>query len=129
MRLTTWCIGLLGILLAITLTACAGRASAPEAIQEYIQARAQSDVDEMINLSCPGWEAQARIEATSFAAMNAVVEGMACQEAGAEGGATLVSCQGKIVTTYNGEAREWSLSDHQFRVISDDGEWRMCGYQ
>jgi hypothetical protein len=113
------------------LVACAGQPSgtAAEAVQNYLQARADKDAEAMIGLSCPDWEAQARVEAASFASMNAALEEVACTDAGAEGEAALVTCSGKIVTTYNGENRDWPLEDFTFKVIDDGGEWRMCGYQ
>jgi hypothetical protein len=114
---------------ALVLTACKSQAGASDNIMAYLQARVQSDVDKMINLSCPEWEAQARIEASTFQALKAQLEGVACADAGSDGQTTLVACSGKIVTTYNGETREWSLAERQFKTVLDDGEWRMCGYQ
>ncbi len=115
----------------ITLMACrAGAAGDPaQTVQSYLQARTQSDVDRMIGLSCSAWESQARIEATSFKSMKASLDGVTCKTAGSSGNATLVSCSGKIVTSYNGESRNWSVSDHQYKVVQEQGEWRMCGYQ
>ena len=118
-----------GLALIGGLAACKSSGSAATAVQTYLEARAQSDVNRMINLSCPEWEAQAQIEALTFQAMKARIEGLNCEEHGADGNYTLVACQGKIVTTYQGETREWNLSDHQFKLILDDGEWRMCGYE
>ena len=106
-----------------------GGSSASQTVQSYLQARVQGDIDKMINLSCPAWEAQARVEATSFKSMKASREGVSCKDGNVDGNFTLVSCQGKIVTSYNGESRDWSVSDHQFKVAQDHGEWRMCGYQ
>lgn len=126
-RMVVWVI--LSIAGLLWLTGCKSQASAAESIQAYLQARVQSDVDKMIALSCPEWEAQARIEASTFQALNARLDGASCEDSTADGNSTLVSCQGKIVTTYNGETREWSLSDRQFKTVLDDGEWRMCGYQ
>ena len=111
------------------LAGCQSQASASASIQAYLQARVQSDVDKMIALSCPEWEAQARIEASTFKALNAQLDRVSCADGSADGSSTLVACTGKIVTTYNGETREWSLSEHQFKTVLDDGEWRMCGYQ
>ena len=115
--------------LAGGLAACKSPGTAAGAVQSYLEARVQSNVNQMINLSCPAWEAQARIEASTFQAMQARIEGLTCAENGADGNYTRVACQGKIVTTYQGETREWNLSDHQFKLIQDDGEWRMCGYE
>lgn len=129
MRVVIHLVALAGLMLS--LVACSNQPSgtAAEAVQNYLQARVDKDVDAMIGLSCPDWEAQARVEAASFASMNAALEDVACTDAGAEGEATLVTCSGKIVTTYNGEGRDWPLEDFTFKVIDDGGEWRMCGYK
>jgi hypothetical protein len=122
-------IGLLALAVTFFLTGCqASQSGAASAIQKYLQARAASDVDQMTLLSCPAWEAQARVEAASFKSMNAKLDGVTCQVSGGDGSSTLVTCQGKIVTTYQGEARQWAVGDHPFKVVQDDGEWRMCGY-
>jgi hypothetical protein len=105
-----------------------GSGQAAPAIEAYLQARVASDATAMINLSCPAWEAQARIEAASFQSMQARLEGVACADGEQAGDSTLVNCTGKIVTTYNGETREWSVADHPFQAVRADGEWRMCGY-
>jgi hypothetical protein len=120
---------LVGLVLMEGLVACQSSGNASSAVQTYLDARVQSDVNRMINLSCPEWESQARIEASTFKAMKAQIEGLSCEESGTNGNYTLVACQGKIVTTYQGETREWNLSEHQFKLVLDDGEWRMCGYE
>jgi predicted small secreted protein len=117
------------LVVGLVLAGCKSQAGAAESVQAYLQARVQSDVDKMISLACPEWEAQARIEASTFKALNAQLVGVSCSDSSTDGSITLVSCKGKIVTTYNGETREWSISDHQFKTVLDDGEWRMCGYQ
>jgi len=113
------------------LAACGGGADpagAAQTVEAYLQARVEEDVDQMILLSCPEWEAQARLEAVSFEAMDATLEGVTCQPGTSQDDGTLVDCDGKIVTTYQGEQREWSVSEHPYRVVQQDGEWRMCGY-
>ena len=121
--------GPLLLALAFFVAGCqGGQAGASSAIQQYLKARAASDVDKMTLLSCPAWEAQARVEAASFRSMNATLDGVTCQVSGSDGSSTLVTCQGKIVTTYQGEARQWSVGDHPFKVVQQDGAWRMCGY-
>jgi len=120
---------LVGLVVMGGLAACQSSGSASGAVQTYLDARVQSDVNRMINLSCPEWEAQARIEASTFKAMKAQIEGLSCEENSSEENYTLVACQGKIVTTYQGETREWNLAERQFKLVLDDGEWRMCGYE
>jgi hypothetical protein len=121
---------ILPVMISSMLTACQGKQpSAVVAAQNYLQARVASNVDGMIGLACPAWEAPARIEASTFEALQARLEGMECSEASNDGSTALVACKGKIVTTYNGENKEWNLADRQFKLVLEDGEWRMCGYE
>ena len=116
--------------LNLMVTACVGnKAGAVEAVQKYLQARVEAKVDTLIGLACPGWEAQARIEASTFQALQARLQDVQCTEASNDGSTARVACTGKIVTTYNGENKEWNLADRQFVVVLDGGEWRMCGYE
>ncbi|MCC7360123.1 MAG: hypothetical protein IT317_11630 [Anaerolineales bacterium] len=114
---------------ALALAGCQGDAEAPaKAIEKYLAAKVESNVAEMTRLSCPDWEAQAQIEATSFASMDAQLDQVSCTTGAADGDYRLVSCSGQIVTTYQGENRTWSVGDHPYRALNDGGEWRMCGY-
>ncbi len=114
---------------AVLLVACAAGATPAQQVETYLQARASSNVNQMVSLSCGAWEAQARIEASSFKALNARVDGLTCQAAGSDGPVTYVGCAGKIITSYNGESREVSLADKQFKTVNEAGEWRVCGYR
>jgi hypothetical protein len=115
--------------LVLGLSACQKSDDAAQTVQAYLLARAQSDETQMINLSCADWEAQARTEAASFKSMNAKLDGVTCQVSSGDANTALVSCQGKIVTAYNGETRDWPLTGRQFKLVHQQGEWRMCGYQ
>jgi len=115
--------------LAFGLSACQKSDARVQTVQDYLQARVQSDETQMVNLSCADWEAQARIEATSFKSMNAKLEGVTCQVTSSDANNALVSCQGKIVTAYNGDTRDWPPAPGQFKLVLQQGEWRMCGYQ
>jgi hypothetical protein len=122
-------LGLLVSLMGLGLTACQKSDSAAKTVETYLQARAQSDETQMINLSCADWEAQARTEAASFKSMNAKLDGVTCQNASGDDNNAVVTCQGKIVTAYNGDTREWPLAGREFKLVHQDGEWRMCGYK
>jgi hypothetical protein len=107
------------------LAACAKAGDPADTIESYLKARVASNADELRKLSCPEWEAQAMLQADSFKSMDAKLEDMTCKKEGEDGKYTLVACDGKIVTTYNGETREWALGT--YRLVEDDGEWKMCG--
>jgi hypothetical protein len=52
-----------------------------------------------------------------------------CADNGNDGDFTLVQCQGKIVTNYNGEVREIGVSHRQFKAAQSGDAWLMCGYK
>ncbi len=117
-----------------TLMAACGGGGAPagdpaKTIESYVQARVKGDANAMIALSCAAWEPNARLEAQSIEGRNATLEGLTCERAGEEGGNAFVSCKGKINTNYNGEQREFSLAERQFKLAAEAGEWRVCGYK
>jgi len=115
---------ILFVVLLLILAAC-GQSDPGAAMMRYLQARVEADADKMRGLSCAEWEAQAAIQAQSFRAMNAQLDGVTCTTGAQEGEYTLVDCGGKIITSYNGENREWGLG--AYRMKQEDGEWKMCG--
>jgi hypothetical protein len=63
--------------------------------------------------------------ADSFRSMDASLEGMSCRVDSIDGDTATVSCSGKIVTTYNGVSREWSIG--RYSLIVEGGGWKVCG--
>jgi hypothetical protein len=113
----------------LALTACGQQDAPAQAVEAYLQTLVDKDADRLVTLSCAEWEEQAIMEVDSFEAVSAVLEDASCQTGGEEGDATLVTCTGTIVATYNDEQQELSLDRQVYRVVSEGGEWRMCGYQ
>jgi hypothetical protein len=116
-------------LAAAVLAGCGGESSAPQAVENYLEALVAGDADRLVNLSCAEWETDARVEADAFDAVAPTLNDVSCQAAGTDGDYTLVSCTGAILATYNDERRELPLEDRTFRALFEGGEWRMCGYQ
>lgn len=114
---------LLGLLLI--LAACAEEGDPTKVVEDYLKARVESNADSLQKLACPEWEAQAIAQADSFRSMNARLENLSCRQSGEDGEYKLVTCDGKIVTTYEGETREWPLGT--YRTLQVDDEWKMCG--
>ncbi len=119
------------LLLALTLSACSGAAqSGPgAAVLSYLQALIDRDSARLAALSCPDWEAAAQLELESFAAVTVTLEEASCQESGADGETTLVSCTGKIVANYGNEVLELDLAERTYQVVQQGGDWLMCGYR
>ena len=118
----------LAALVAAGCSAAANASPAAQAVQSYLQARVDANTDMLSTLSCKDWEAEAVAEGESFSGLKAKLEQAACKETATADGFTIVSCTGKIATTYNGEVREWPLEARNFRVQSQAGEWLVCGY-
>lgn len=114
------------------LSACGGSASSaagPEkAVETYLTALVNQDVNRLTTASCKIWEDKARLEADSFQAVKAKLDGVVCTKTGDEGTSARVSCTGKIIATYGNEDQEIPLDRRAYLVSQEGGEWRMCGY-
>ena len=115
--------------LSIILSACgAGNSnSAADAVESYITALANKDEATLIPLSCADWEDDARIELDSFQLVEVTIDGMSCQQSGADGDNTLVDCTGTLNMSYNGEPQSLDLADRTYEVIEQNGDWLVCG--
>lgn len=112
----------------VMLIAC-GAASAPEqSVETYLEAIVAGDLVRAAHSACSAWEAQAYGEASSFEAVDAEIEDMACRVVGEAGEYTLVQCSGAIVARYEGERQDFPLSTRTFQALLEQGQWRMCGY-
>lgn len=111
----------LPIFMLFILAACGDVAGDPsDTVVKYLEAKVAGDADTVGQLLCSEMESDLAREASSFASVEAHLEGVACTTDG-----EIVSCEGAIVATYGTEDREISLSS--YRVVKEDGEWRWCG--
>ena len=112
----------------IILTACASRNAAPaKAVEDYLNALVDKDADRISTLVCGDWEEDALIELDSFQAVDVRLEDMSCELTGADGDTALVSCNGRIIASYNEEDQELDLSVRTYQVTMEGGEWVVCG--
>lgn len=121
----------LGIL-AVLLSACGSAASsdpAARAVETYLQMLVVKDSNRLASLSCAAWESTAIMELDSLQAVETRLEGLACRTTGADGGTTLVTCDGTIVATYDTEDQELDLSVRTYHVVKEGGEYLVCGYR
>lgn len=105
------------------LVACAGGEGDPvTTVQDYLQAKVDSDADTIGRLLCSEMEAVLERETRTFDSVSdATIEGMSC----AFDGANTVACDGRIVALYGTEETEFQLAS--YRVVQEDGEWKWCG--
>ena len=130
MRKHIWAAAGLLVILALILAACggaAGKSGAAGAVENYLKAVVSKDSAKVSALSCKTWESQALLEMDAFQAVKAELEGVACKENGADGSATLVTCTGKINTTYNSEVQSLDVSRQTYQVVQEGGDYRVCG--
>ncbi len=121
---------LLGVF-ALLLSACGSKAADPaaKAVENYLQALVEKDSNRLSTLSCADWESNALLELDSLQAVTARMEGLVCKTTGTDGTTSEVSCQGKILVTYNGEDQQLDLSTRTYQVKQEGGEYLMCGYK
>lgn len=123
---------LIVIVLGLLLTACSGQSSedaAAQAAEGYFQALVEKDSARLANLSCGVWEAESARELSSFGAVTASLDGLACEAAEESGDFTRVNCAGVITANYGNEVLEIDLAERPVLVALEDGEWRVCGYE
>jgi len=126
-------IAILGSLLIFILTACSGSVSdsstPSKVVEAYLTSLVNKDSSSLSTLSCSDWEASALMELDSLQAVEVRLEGLTCKDAGPSGEFSFVNCHGNIVATYNGEDQNIDLSNRNYRVVNQDGEFLVCGYQ
>lgn len=128
MRKTVLIVGILSFL-SLTLAACTQQESAEQAIEAYLNALVSKDVVRAVNKSCLDWEEGAHAEASSFEAVIVRLEGLTCKPIGESGDRTFIECEGRIIANYGGEDQDIPLSGRTYLAVSEDGEWKMCGYE
>jgi hypothetical protein len=120
----------LAILAPLILTACAaGSQPAARAVEDYVKALVAKNADRLSALSCADWESSALTELDSFQAVQIRLEGLACKVSGSDGANTLVTCQGKIIASYNNEDQTIDLAVRTYEVVQQGGDYLVCGYK
>lgn len=112
------------ILMALSLAACAAANDdhAARTVEQYLQAKVESNEGEITRLICSEMERDIPREVASFNSVEAELIDLTCESLE---DANLVRCTGQIEASYGNELREFPLST--YRVIEEDGEWRWCG--
>ncbi len=112
------------LLMLVLLAACtaSGAGDPAKVVEQYITAKAAGDENAMRPLLCSTMEASLAQEASSFASLEAKVDGMSCQR---QGDSNIVACTGKITVTYGTEKSDFPLSSYS--VVQEDGQWKWCG--
>ncbi len=119
-----------GVLLLMILTACAAKSAPPEqAVEAYLNAIVEADLDKITTLSCADWEQQAMLELDSFQGVEVSLVDMQCTQSGSDGDTALVSCSGHFLTSYDGEAMQIDLDTREYELVKQGGDWLVCGYR
>ncbi len=119
------------LLLTVLLIAACQQATDPaaKAVEEYLTALVNKDGNSLSAISCADWEPNALLELDSLQAVETRLEGLTCAKTGMEGTTTQVTCQGKILATYNNEDQELDLSVRTYDVVQQGGNYLVCGYR
>jgi len=119
------------VLLFVMLISACGKAPDPaaRAVEDYLTALVNKDSTRLSALSCAEWEASAMLELDSLQAVATKLDGLACSVTGTNGITSEISCQGKILTTYNNEEQQLDLSVRTYQVVKQGGDYLVCGYK
>jgi len=118
------------LILCLIVSACVAAEDAPaRAVEIYFQALVEKDQTRMLNQSCLNWESNALLEFDSFISVETELVDFKCQSISEADNLAQVTCEGAISASYEGEAREFPFAQQTFIVVTEGGEWRMCGYE
>lgn len=95
---------------------------AGKVVEQYMQAKIDSNRDRVRDLLCSAQEANLDREAQSFSGVKAHLDNVTCQKGP---NANTVTCSGAIVAEYNGENTNFPLT--KYNVVQEDGVWKWCG--
>jgi hypothetical protein len=114
----------------LVLSACVQTSSPAGVVEKYLAAVAAKDDIKTVNLSCAGWEANAKADGASFEGVEVTLEDPVCTVKSEDGQSAVVGCTGRFRFTYaGGEEQEISLDQRDYLVVLEGGDWRMCGLQ
>jgi hypothetical protein len=121
----------LGVCIVALLISACGKAQDPavKAVEDYVNALVNKDPNALSALSCADWESNALLELDSLQAVTTRLEDLACTTTATEGNNSQVSCQGKIIATYNNEDQQLDLSVRVYQVVQQGGDYLVCGYK
>lgn len=109
------------------LGACASaKHPAAVAVEDYLKALVAKDEARLVSLTCPAFEADALLQLDSFSLVQTKLDGLDCQ-AQAQDETAQVSCRGSILATYGTEDQQFDLSEKDFQVVYQGGDWLVCG--
>lgn len=122
------------LLVLAALSACqssqGGTGDPSKAVEAYLAAMVNNEIDKLPQLVCPDYEAGATTDFDSLGAIGGVkLDGVDCTTASTSGDTATVTCKGALSFTYNGEQNSQDLSANTYSTKKVDGEWKMCGYQ
>jgi hypothetical protein len=103
-------------------------AAALDTLSSYLQAFTDKNEARLSSLVCSAWSSDSFLEYDSFQGVKTQLEGLSCKASAGEDGAVLVSCQGKILASYQNEAQEFNLCKRVYRLEKIGADWVVCGY-
>jgi len=121
-------LGPVTLIMMLLITACAQAGTPEAAVEDYLDALAAKDSARIQTLSCTSWQADAAIEVDSLQTVGTELDSVSCSTTSEDAEGALVNCTGLLKMSYNGEPRELDLSRQTYRVVSEGGEWLVCGY-
>lgn len=135
------------LLTFLSLAACAGGQDAPTeavvedepqveeqdepalAVERYYNALVDKEQELLISLTCGDYESDALLEFDSFTSVETTLTDFSCQTVSQDDDTASVTCNGAISTSYDGELREFPLSNRTYLLVQQGGEWLMCGFE
>lgn len=125
-------LSLLAVLAVILLSACAapkkGASDAVKPVEAFYNAIVTQNRDQIGSIACAAWEKDALREVDAFMGVKSELKDFSCTVSEEGSDQAVVTCKGAIAASYGAEITNFPVDGKNFKVIKEQGEWRVCGY-
>lgn len=123
---------LLAALVLVILAACSAPkkdASGPvKPVEAFYNAIVTQNRDQIGSIACADWEKDALREVDAFMGVKSELKDFSCSVVEEGSDQAVVTCKGSIAASYGAEVQNFSAEGKNYKVIKEQGEWRVCGY-
>lgn len=125
-------LSLLIVLIIIVLAACSapkkGGSDAAKPVEAFYNAIVSQKRDDVGSIVCAAWEKDALREVDAFMGVKSELKDFSCTVTQEGSDEATVTCKGSIAASYGAEITNFPVDGKNFKVIKEQGEWRVCGY-
>ncbi|HNY19430.1 MAG TPA: hypothetical protein PLQ28_01855 [Flexilinea sp.] len=120
------------IIFCVQLAGCSGNEKVSEeskVVESFYNAIVNQERDKIGSIVCSDWEKDGLREVDAFMGVKSELKDFSCSVQKEAADNAEVTCTGSIAASYGNEITEFPLKDRIHKVVKENGEWRLCGFE